>query len=60
MNKKEKILMGAITLLCPPVGLWGWFKLQKLEEQHAKELEDIITKGLGGIAEALEPNRKDA
>ena len=60
MNKKEKILMSAVTLLCPPVGLWGWLKLHKLEEQHAKELEDIITKGFGGIAEALEPNRKDA
>ena len=60
MNKKEKILMSAITLSCPPVGLWGCFKLHKLEEQHAKELEDIITKGFGGIAEALEPNRKDA
>ena len=59
MNKKEKIIMGAITLLCPPVGLWGWFKLHKLEEQHAKELEDIITKGFGGIAEALEPKNHE-
>ena len=62
MNKKEKILMSAITLLCPPVGLIGWLKLQKLEEKHANELEDIITKGFGRIAESLEPknNEKDA
>ena len=60
MNKKEKILMSAITLLCPPVGLLAWLKLHEAAEQHANELNDIITKGFGGIAEALEPNKKDA
>lgn len=60
MNKKEKILVSAITLLCPPVGLWAWLKLHEAAEQHANELEHIITKGFGEIAETLEPNRKDA
>ena len=59
MNKKEKILMSAITLLCPPVGLIGWLKLHEVEERHAHELEDIITKGFGGIAEALEPKNHE-
>ena len=60
MNKKEKILVSAITLLCPPVGLWAWLKLYEAVEQHANELGDIITKGFRGIAEALEPNKEDA
>lgn len=60
MNKKEKFLMSAITLLCPPVGLITWFKLYETQEQYADELGNLITKGFGGIAKALEPkNHKE-
>lgn len=43
MNKKRKILMSLITLLCPPIGLITWFKLNKLQEQRVDELNDICT-----------------
>lgn len=55
MTKKEKILMSAVTLLCPPVGLITWFNLYKVQEQYADELGNLITKGFGSIAEALKP-----
>lgn len=43
MNKKEKILISIITILCPPVGLVSWLKLNKLQEQYIDELNDICT-----------------
>lgn len=54
MNLKEKILISATTLVCPPVGLIMWFKLHKAAEQHANNLSDLMIKGFGEIVETLE------